>query len=317
MDLFSGIGGITLALSEWVRPIAYCDIEPYSQQVLLSRMLEGKLPRAPIWNDVTTLRGTDLPKVDIIYGGFPCQDISVAGIGKGLEGKRSGLFFEIMRLAKEIKPKFLFLENVPAITSRGLETVIREINEIGYDARWCCLSAAEVGANHKRERWWLLAYSRCEQQRSDQNIQPKSKESIGTNITELCSHVSNTNSIGCNDGSDNREERYIQSSTIRQPSEIQQEWNERVVRTSEAYSVLSDTDSVRKLQQEGCKQIVGGWTGDFCEQDYFTRDWWSVEPNVGRVVNGLPNRVDRIKSLGNAVVPFCAKEAFKELMGIK
>lgn len=113
LDLFSGIGGITIGLSEWVRPVAYCEIDPYCQSVLISRMLEGTLPTAPIWDDVKTLQGADLPEIDIICGGFPCQDISVAGHGKGLEGERSGLFFEIVRLAKEVKPTFLFLENVP------------------------------------------------------------------------------------------------------------------------------------------------------------------------------------------------------------
>src|SRR5437899_426718 len=100
-----------------------------------------------------------LPKIDIIYGGFPCQDISIAGHGKGLEGKRSGLFFEIMRLAEEIKPEFIFLENVANIRCKGLNTVIGEMDRLGYDCRWGILSAADVGANHKRERWWFLAHA--------------------------------------------------------------------------------------------------------------------------------------------------------------
>lgn len=247
LDLFSGIGGITIGLSEWVRPVAYCEIDPYCQSVLISRMLEGTLPTAPIWDDVKTLQGADLPEIDIICGGFPCQDISVAGHGKGLEGERSGLFFEIVRLAKEVKPTFLFLENVPAITSRGGLTVVNEITEMGYDCRWTCLSAAEVGANHKRERWWLLAHAGRKQQRPNQNIQSESKESVGANPSKLCCSISNYNG----------------------------------------------------------------------QQEHFKSDWWAVEPDVGRVVNGLPFRMDRVKSLGNAVVPLQAKEAFKELMGFK
>src|SRR5690606_17491199 len=106
----------------------------------------------------------------IIYGGFPCQDINVAGRGKGLEGERSGLFFEIMRLAKEIQPKFLFLENVPAITRRGGWECVHAISALGYDCRWCVISAASVGALHKRERWFLLANStgvRCTERASE------------------------------------------------------------------------------------------------------------------------------------------------------
>ena len=162
LDLFSGIGGISYALQDWVRSIAYCEIEPYCQSVLLSRMQEGDLSKAPIWDDVRTLPYDELPGIDIIYGGFPCQDISVAGAGKGLEGERSGLFFEIMRLAKEIEPKFIFLENVAALRTRGLETVLRELTKAGYDCRWTMLRASEVGAIHKRERIFILAYTRSE-----------------------------------------------------------------------------------------------------------------------------------------------------------
>lgn len=159
LDLFSGIGGISLALSDYVKTVAYCEIERYCQAVLLSRMHTGELENAPIWDNITTLDSRELPKIDIITAGFPCQDISCAGLGKGLEGKRSGLFFEIVRLAKEIKPKFIFLENVPAITSRGGLQVIKEIASLGYDCRWCIISAQSVGAMHKRERWFLLANS--------------------------------------------------------------------------------------------------------------------------------------------------------------
>lgn len=98
-----------------------------------------------------------LPPPEIIYGGFPCQDISVAGRGEGLGGERSGLFSEIVRLASELRPQFIFLENVPAIRTRGADVVVGELAHIGYDSRWLTLSAAEIGANHIRERWWLLA----------------------------------------------------------------------------------------------------------------------------------------------------------------
>lgn len=157
LDLFSGIGGISLALREWVRPIAYCEIDPYCQGVLLSRMADKLLAKAPIWDDIRTFQ--PFSYCEIIYGGFPCQDISIAGHGKGLAGERSGLFFEIARLCREIKPRFIFLENVPAITTRGGTAVVREIAKMGYDCRWCVISAASIGAYHKRERWFFLAHS--------------------------------------------------------------------------------------------------------------------------------------------------------------
>jgi len=161
LSLFSGIGGIDVALSEWVRPIAYCEIEPYCQSVLLQRMQEGHLPKAPIWDDIRTLTRNKLPAwIDVIYGGFPCQDISVAGAGKGLEGERSGLFFEIMRLVREVRPSFVFLENVSALRTRGLDTVIKEFDKARYDVRWTMLRASDVGAIHRRERIFILAHDR-------------------------------------------------------------------------------------------------------------------------------------------------------------
>lgn len=227
LDLFSGVGGITLALEPWVRPVAYCENDRYAQSVLISRMVDGSLPNAPIWDDVRTLSTVDLPDVDIITGGFPCQDISTAGNGLGLEGKRSGLFFEIMRLAKEIKPQFIFLENVPAIRTRGLNIIGHELASIGYDCRWNFISAYEVGAPHKRERWFCLA----------------------------------SNSVG-----------------------------ERL----EAQRITSGLQAKNKT--------FGSCGG------------WKVEPNVDRVADGVSMRMDRIRCLGNAVVPKQARQAFQELM---
>lgn len=160
LDIFSGIGGMSLGLREWVKPIGYCEIDPYCQAVLLSRMANRLLPKAPIWDDVSTLPPRNFGAcVDIIIGGFPCQDISIAGNGKGLDGERSGLFFEIIRLAKEMQPSFLFLENVPAIRSRGGIEVLRSIAELGYDSRFCIISAKSIGARHQRDRFFLLAHS--------------------------------------------------------------------------------------------------------------------------------------------------------------
>lgn len=166
LDLFSGIGGMSIALNEWVKPIAYCEIDPYCQGVLLSRQSSGSIEIAPIWDDILTLNAKNVGcGIDIIYGGFPCQDISTLGNGEGLEGKRSGLFFEIIRLAKEIKPKFLFIENVCAITRRGGPAIAKIITEMGYDCRWCIISAQGLMAPHRRERWFLLAHSNCESSR--------------------------------------------------------------------------------------------------------------------------------------------------------
>src|SRR4029077_6837843 len=160
LDLFSGIGGLTKALDGYVQPIAYCENERYAQAILLSRMRSRDIPIAPIWDDVRTLQRDDLPiPPDILYGGFPCQDISIAGYGKGLDGERSGLFSEIVRLVSDIRPSFVFLENSSEIASRGLGTIITAFARLRYEFRWITLSAGDVGAPHCRERWFFMAYS--------------------------------------------------------------------------------------------------------------------------------------------------------------
>jgi DNA (cytosine-5)-methyltransferase 1 len=157
LDLFSGIGGLSIALSEWVRPIAYCEKDCYCQAELLSLMARGKIPNNPIWDDICTLEASVFEgNVDIIYGGFPCQDISIGGHGKGLAGERSGLYWEIHRLVSELYPTFVFLENVPAIRTRGADQIISSLMQIGYDCRWDIVSASEF-IDQKRERWFCLA----------------------------------------------------------------------------------------------------------------------------------------------------------------
>jgi DNA (cytosine-5)-methyltransferase 1 len=258
LDLFSGIGGITIALGPWVQPVAYCENERFAQAVLLQRMVSGELPHAPIWDDVRTLNGTMLPGIDIIYGGFPCQDISVAGTGKGLEGSRSGLVYEIFRLARETKPSFIFLENVPAIRTRGGERVGKELAAIGYDCRWHPLSASDVGANHLRKRWFLLAHAKGERRGEGRPESTGLKGGFGA--TERGQTLADPNSAGL---------------------EIGEPWDARQ-----------------------CSSPFG-------------KSWWEFEPNVGRVAHGVHNRVDRIRALGNSVVPAQARQAFKRLMGLE
>lgn len=234
LDLFSGIGGITLALSPWVRPIAYCENDRYAQSVLLCRMREGKLPAAPIWDDVRTLRGSFLPSVDIIYGGFPCQDISPAGKRVGIDGARSGLWKHFARIIGEIRPKYVFVENSADLRRRGLDTVLKDLAEVGMDARWCVLSACAVGAPHTRDRLFLLAYAQGLNGKVGMGTWESGKWEIP-------------------------QERY---------REVQQNWMDTIWR------------------------------------------------NAGSGA-GLPHRVDRLRALGNSVVPLQAREAFKRLMGIE
>lgn len=162
LDLFSGIGGISLALQHRFYPIAYCEIDEYAAAVLHNRIADGKLYPAPVIPDVTQITGKSLPKhskVKMISAGFPCQDLSTAGSKHGIHGARSGLFSQIMRLVDELPSvQIICLENVPNIVQLGIETVLAELAVRGFDMRWTVISAAHLGAWHVRRRWFLVAH---------------------------------------------------------------------------------------------------------------------------------------------------------------
>lgn len=286
LDLFSGIGGISLALESWVRPVAYCEVDTFCRNVLLSRMVARQLTVAPIWDDITTLHADHLGvQVDIIYGGFPCQDISLAGNGGGLDGERSGLFWEIARLVREVSPRFVFLENVAAIRTRGLRQVVGAFEQLGYDCRWSCLSAADVGAAHKRDRWWLLARRRRDIADAE------------------CMQLRKQSGRG---GGPHREGRSFPAD----PGETRP---------------TPHTDGEGKLQSAGAFITEWRWSGDL-DLEAPGEDGRIIEPCLGGTLHGVPAGVDgrrslgsssgeRLKSLGNAVVPAQAREAFRRLMG--
>ena len=159
--LFAGAGGGILAdLLLGHNPIGACEIEPYPRNVLLARQRDRFLPNFPIWDDVCTLDGKPWRgSVDVLCGGFPCQDISAAGKGAGITGERSGLWKEYARLIGEMRPRFVFAENSPLLRTRGLGVVLEDLASMGYNARWGIIGARDVGAPHKRDRMWVLAYA--------------------------------------------------------------------------------------------------------------------------------------------------------------
>ena len=159
--LFAGAGGGILAdVLLGHNPIGACEIEPYPRNVLLARQADGILPNFPIWDDVATLDGNPWRgSVDVLCGGFPCQDISAAGKGAGITGERSGLWKEYARLIGEMRPRFVFAENSPLLRTRGLGVVLEDLAAMGYNARWGIIGSRHVGASHKRDRLWVLAYA--------------------------------------------------------------------------------------------------------------------------------------------------------------
>ena len=161
LALFAGSGGGILGghLLGW-RTVAAVEIEDYPRRVLLQRQADGFLPRFPIWDNICTFDGHPWRgKVNVISGGFPCQDISAAGKGDGLDGERSGLWTEMARVVSEVRPPFVFVENSPMLTTRGGVRVIADLTSLGYDTTWTVMGAADIGAPHQRDRIWIVGNS--------------------------------------------------------------------------------------------------------------------------------------------------------------
>lgn len=214
LDLFSGVGCFSLGLERTggFRTVAFCEIEAFPRKVLKKHW-----PEVPCYHDVRDISAAALLRdgisVDVITGGFPCQDISLAGRMSGLGGKKSGLWEEYFRIIEEIRPKVVIIENSPVLRSRGLGNMLRQFASIGYDAEWHCIPANALGAPHRRDRVWIIAY----------------------------------------------------------------------------------TAGVRDRLSEG--QILA--RRHLTQYGY----WWSREPQICRVDDGTAGRVDRLRAIGNAVVP--------------
>lgn len=159
LHLFAGSGGGILG-SMLLGHTCVCavEIEPYPRKVLLQRQRDGILPKFPIWDDICTFDGTPWRRlVDIVCGGFPCTEISAAGSGEGITGEHSGLWKQMARVVDEVRPRFVFVENSPMLTARGLGVVLADLASLGYDARWCVLGGSSLGACTIRARLFLVA----------------------------------------------------------------------------------------------------------------------------------------------------------------
>ena len=198
LALFAGVGGGILGgkLLGW-RTVCAVEWERYPASVLCARQNDGVLPPFPIWDDIQTFDGKPWEGiVDVVSGGFPCQDISVAGKGAGIEGERSGMWKHMARVVCEVRPKYVYVENSSNLASRGLGTVLGDLSSMGFNAKWGVVSAADVGAPHQRDRIWILATNTnhksgsAKQKREHQ----RTKKFIGSCPGEMESFISNTNS---------------------------------------------------------------------------------------------------------------------------
>ena len=281
LHLFAGAGGGVLGgMLLGHTCVCAVEIEPYCRKVLLQRQRDGMLPLFPIWDDVRTFDGRPWRGlVDIVCGGFPCQDISCAGKGAGIDGERSGLWREFARIIGEVRPRYAFVENSPMLTSRGLGRVLGDLSEMGYDAAWCVLGAADVGAPHLRKRIWILAHARMFQGRDNQQggSEPNGKWELEE--TER----------GCN----------------ATPS----------ARPSERAATISDADSARLQSSDTYAEHPPKWPWRGCTWWRVdpADERGAFKSGMGRVAHGVANRVDRLKAVGNGQVPLVAAVAFKIL----
>jgi DNA (cytosine-5)-methyltransferase 1 len=298
LALFAGAGGGILGghLLGW-RTVAAVEIEDYPRRVLLQRQSDGLLPRFPIWDDICTFDGKPWAgKVDVISGGFPCQDISAAGKGAGLEGERSGLWREMARVICEIRPRYVFVENSSMLTSRGLGVVLGELAAMGFDARWGVLGAADVGANHQRDRIWIVAKWSGQLPHAQHDRirwweqQQESLAKEGRNVAHTSSQRSEAGSTDSQGGQERHSNESQHSSSdlayTKNKGDVWREWELGFV----------------EQKHNNRRGSING-----------SRKWWSTEPNVGRVAHGVAARVDRLKAIGNGQVPLCAATAWRIL----
>ena len=305
LALFAGAGGGILGghLLGW-RTVCAVEWEQYPASVLCARQNDGFLPPFPIWDDVQTFDGKPWAGiVDVVSGGFPCQDISAAGKGAGIEGNRSGMWKQMSRIICEVKPRYVYVENSPMLTSRGIDVVLKDLASMGFNAEWGVFSAAQVGAPHLRKRIWIVAKrnklfshtlhnrDRWGQQQSE-SIEKKNR------------NVANSTSIR----SHNKKNEFIMES---------KRSNKLLFKQSRNTSKMANTSSIRLQGQRKYEQPINSTqtgNGQTIKLEYGrTSDFWETEPNVGRVANGMADRVDRLKAIGNGQVPLCAATAWRLL----
>ena len=280
LALFAGAGGGILGgkLLGW-RTVCAVEWEPYAACVLVARQNDKILPPFPIWDDVQTFDGKPWRGiVDVISGGFPCQDISAAGKGAGIEGERSGMWKHMARVVGEVRPKFVFVENSPMLVTRGLERVLCDLAALGYDTKWTVMGAADVGAPHQRDRFWLVAHANGITSQIGRH-DPADAKSGGSGDSGSC-------------GSGGNDQRIVDSCS---DAEMVNPKNERDVWRQWVMGFAEQEHDSTGGKANGCGE------------------WWKTEPNVGRVANGVAARVDRLKAIGNGQVPLCAATAWRLL----
>ena len=365
LDAFSGIGGFSYAAEKLVggfETTQFVENDPYCQKVLKKHW-----PHIPIHDDIKTYTAK-FGEFDVITSGFPCQDISTAGRVKGItEEYRSGLFYELMRVVRMVRPRYVILENVAAILNTGLDIVLGELSEAGYDAEWAVISASSLGACHQRSRWWLVAYpnsnrheGRCTETRNKTTPRQDSQIIGPTNTSELerCNNDGKDKGKSRTDGNLSRSSdggKTISTETgricnlsqesndnkrISNQNNYQENNNRTLVQKGQSRVQLPEhkklggdkttleNNSIRHGDDNSSEQRMDNQESDVANSNsnrlqgkvrsrIYRTTWrtqnirrlnpswrqYESKPTIRRGDDGLRNRVDRLKSLGNSVVP--------------
>lgn len=288
LSICTGYAGIELGIERIFgscRILAYVERESFAIQNLVEKIEKGKLATAPIWTNVETFNGKPFRgKVNILTGGYPCQPFSVAGKRKGKHDERH-LWNDIRKIIREVQPQICFFENVEGHITLGLSTVISDLEEMGYITTWGIFSAEEVGAPHRRKRIFIMGYS--EHNGLSTNTESRSCGETGNNIEE-----GEESSIQLKRTGESSNGRYIQG--------IERKLSNPTGERLERWTL-----------QRGKEDSSKCYAWEVYSPDYGKH--WESEPNVGRVANGIRDRVDRIRLLGNGVVPQTAEKAFRTL----
>jgi DNA (cytosine-5)-methyltransferase 1 len=310
LDLFSGIGGFSLGLERTggFETVAFCEIEKYPQKVLNKHW-----PDVPIYEDVRNVTAERLRAdgivPDIITGGFPCQDISVAGNQAGIgEGTRSGLWSECARLLGDIRPRYAIFENVTALLSgdngRWFEQVLWDISKVGYDAEWHCIPASELGAHHHRDRVWIICYPNDSGDRTPRGRDNGNREKIEQKWEKQSQfksgRPSETEDLAHSNSAHG--ERGLSSRVGKEHTNTHSRSSSRYASQDVAHTKRSRQQGQGEYVKPKFAEAIKNWQTINAESGCIS-EIWAVESELGRVANGIPDRTHRLKGLGNAVVP--------------
>ena len=311
LDGFAGIGGFSYAAHKIVggfETTQFIEIDKFCQKLLAKRF-----PNIPIHDDVRTFTA-NLGEFDVFCSGFPCQDISVAGLQKGITKEtRSGLFFEVIRIIRMVRPKFVVLENVAAILNNGLDIVLGELSEAGYDAEWAIVSCEDMGGCHRRQRWWCVAYPNSKGMEG-RVMEVMHELQIPSHSRKADSYSGKESTDTHNNGSSSTEKCGINEETGNGTSQgqnaVSQSQRSSESTGSGSFQSVSNTPNSYGSRTQGnwSKEYKSIWTNAFINSSQgrtLGRDWtrYVSEPCLRRGDDGLRGRMDRLKSLGNSVSP--------------